>query len=58
MKIKKQILKIVIPKIKHHTYHTFLMNNQEKIWKKNNQEKNWDTFFQNISLLYIKKINF
>ena len=53
--MKKQILKRVIPAIRYYTL-SKKINLFKK--KKKEEEKNWDKFFQNISSLYIKKINF
>ena len=56
-KMKKQILKIMIPAIRYSTLSK--KTNKINVYKKKEEEeKNWDKFFQNISSLYIKKINF
>lgn len=55
--MKKQILKTMIPTIKYSTLSKKIIKiNVSK--QKKEEEKNWNKFFQNISSLYIKKINF
>ena len=52
--MKKQILKRVIPAIRYSTVSKKINVSKQK----KEEEKNWNKFFQNISSLYIKKINF
>ena len=54
--MKKQILKIMIPAIRYSTLSK--KTNKINVSKKKKEEKKWNLFFQNISSLYIKKINF